>query len=82
MFVIYRLPNSDGFYMALTKVADPAYAISIIFPVTASVNTGLAADVLVASVASEWVNTLLKWFVFISDYVLDVAYLFIVPLNP
>ncbi|XP_075219528.1 glucose-6-Phosphatase [Lycorma delicatula] len=55
------LPNSDGFFMALTKVADPAYAISIVFPVTASVNTSLAADVLIACVTSEWINTLLKW---------------------
>uniref|UniRef100_A0A1B6E689 Glucose-6-phosphatase n=1 Tax=Clastoptera arizonana TaxID=38151 RepID=A0A1B6E689_9HEMI len=51
----------DSFFLAITKVSDPAYAISILFPVAASVNTSLGADILVTTIVAEWINTLLKW---------------------
>ena len=44
-------------------MSDPAYAIAILFPVAASVNTALGVDILAVSVIAEWFNTLLKWFV-------------------
>ncbi|XP_039297703.1 glucose-6-phosphatase [Nilaparvata lugens] len=55
------LPHAREFFMGVTKLSDPAYAIAIIFPVSASINTMLATDVVVAAVVSEWSNTLLKW---------------------
>lgn len=54
-------PGSESFFLGITKVSDPAYAIAILFPVAASVNTSLGADILVVSVIAEWFNTLLKW---------------------
>ncbi|XP_046681969.1 glucose-6-phosphatase 2 [Homalodisca vitripennis] len=51
----------DSMFLSVTKVSDPGYAMSILFPVAASVNTPLGADILVVTVAAEWLNTLLKW---------------------
>lgn len=48
-------------FLSVTKVSDPAYAMSILFPVAASVNTPLGADILVVTVIAEWLNILLKW---------------------
>lgn len=61
MFQQIDLPHAREFFMWVTKLSDPAYAIAIIFPVSASINTMLATDVVVAAVVSEWSNTLLKW---------------------
>lgn len=54
-------PGSESFFLGITKVSDPAYAIAILFPVAASVNTALGVDILAVSVIAEWFNTLLKW---------------------
>jgi len=51
----------ESMFLSVNKVADPAYAMSILFPVAASVNTPLGADILVVTVITEWLNTLLKW---------------------
>ncbi|XP_067004675.2 glucose-6-phosphatase catalytic subunit 1 [Anabrus simplex] len=54
-------PNSDNFFFTVTQVSDPLYAFTILFPLAASLNTTLAADILVVSILAEWSNTLLKW---------------------
>lgn len=64
----FRFPGWESFFLSITKVSDPAYAIAILFPVAASVNTALGVDILAVSVIAEWFNTLLKWFVYFLVY--------------
>ncbi|XP_054280404.1 glucose-6-phosphatase 3 [Macrosteles quadrilineatus] len=51
----------ESWFLSVAKVSDPAYAMSILFPVAASVNTPLGADILVVTLFAEWLNTILKW---------------------
>ncbi|KAL1132774.1 hypothetical protein AAG570_010726 [Ranatra chinensis] len=45
----------------MTKISDPSYAISILFPVFASLDTSLGSKILLVSAVTEWFNTFLKW---------------------
>ncbi|GLV44002.1 Glucose-6-Phosphatase [Carabus blaptoides fortunei] len=56
-----RYPDYDNFLETVSRIGDPAYAFSIIFPIISTINTLLAADILMVSVIAEWSNTLLKW---------------------
>lgn len=72
----YSVAGYDSTFLSITKVSDPAYAMSILFPVAASVNTPLGADILVVTVMAEWLNTLLKWYSCCFDDLNPLTFLF------
>ncbi|XP_046420692.1 glucose-6-phosphatase 2 [Neodiprion fabricii] len=54
-------PDSDRFFLTVTKVADPDYAFSILVPLFVILSPKLSSDILIVSFVSEWCNILLKW---------------------
>ncbi|KDR10618.1 Glucose-6-phosphatase 2 [Zootermopsis nevadensis] len=54
-------PRGDNFFFSISYFADPLYSFTYLVPLTAGLNTGLAADMLMVSIMAEWFNTLLKW---------------------
>ncbi|XP_014245848.1 glucose-6-phosphatase 3 [Cimex lectularius] len=61
LFLQNVLDEDNMFFLRLSKYCETSYAIGILFPVFASLDTKLGFQVLLVSSFSEWGSTLLKW---------------------
>ncbi|XP_073972575.1 glucose-6-Phosphatase [Rhodnius prolixus] len=53
--------EDNAYFLKISKLCDTSYAIAILFPVFASLDTKLGFQVLLVSSVTEWANVLLKW---------------------